>query len=170
MKKDIFIDNNTTQYFSNPIDEGYSKFIAWISTHNENEETDAYLIISPYLLKEYNETNRYPNSRTNIVQIIADLTKQERLINFTKKQIENFQKQNFPKKVLNKLLTKDSKDINHIPIVLMLNRKMALTEDKNFTRDLEQFDAIVANRPEKLLYTGIEIIEDEENTEGEKSS
>ena len=31
MKKDIFIDNNTTQYFSNPIDEGYSKFIAWIS-------------------------------------------------------------------------------------------------------------------------------------------
>ncbi len=167
MKKDIFIDNNTTQYFSNPIDKGYSKLIDWIRTYNENEEDDAYLIISPYLLKEYNESNRYPNSRTNIVQIIADLTRQERLIHFTKKQIEDFQKQNFSKKILKKLLTRNTKDFNHIPIVLMSDRKMALTEDKNFTLDLKHFDASVAEKPEDLFYDKQVIFnKSTKNTEG----
>ena len=156
MKKDIFIDNNiTSKYFSNPINEEYKKLIEWLKIYKGNEETDAYLVVSPFLMREYNESNRYPNSRTNIVQIISDMTKEGRLTNFNKKQIEAFQKQYHTKKVLKNLLTKDTKDINHIPAVLMSDRKMALLEDNNFIHDLNQvtgFTALTAKRPEELPY------------------
>jgi hypothetical protein len=156
MKKDIFIDNNiASHYFSNPIDAEYKKLIEWLKIYNEDEENDAYLVVSPFLIREYSESNRYPNSRTNIVQIISDLTKEGRLTNFTRKQIEAFQNQYHTKKVLKKLLTKDTKDINHVPTVLMSDRKMALSEDNNFLHDLNEvtgFKAITAKRPEELAY------------------
>ena len=101
MKKDIFIDNNiASRYFSNPVDAEHSKLVDWLRTFNEDEETDAYLLISPYLMREYHESNRNATSTTNIVQIISDLTKQERLVNFTKKEIEAFQNQHYSKKVM----------------------------------------------------------------------
>jgi uncharacterized LabA/DUF88 family protein len=163
MKKDIFIDNNiASQYLSNPINEEYRKLIDWLFTHNENEDTDAYLVVSPFLLREYHESNRNANSRTNIIKIVEILTKQERLVQFSKKQIEGFQQKHFTNKVLKRLRTKDTKDRNHIPAVLLSNRKMALSEDNNFLSDLKEFsdfETITAKRPENLDYK-------DENTEG----
>ena len=155
MKKDIFIDNNiASRYFSNPIDAEHSKLVDWLRTFNEDEETDAYLLISPYLMREYHESNRYATSTTNIVQIISDLTKQERLVNFTKKEIEAFQNQHYSKKVMKRLLS-NNKDHNHIPVVLLSDRKMALSEDDNFLHDLYEFsgfEPVTAKRPENLNY------------------
>lgn len=162
MKKDIFIDNNiASQYFSNPINEEYKKLIDWLFTDNENEETDAYLVVSPYLLREYHESNRNANSRTNIIKIVEDLTKQERLNQFSKKDIEAFQQKHFSKKILKKLLS-NAQDRNHIPAVLLSDRKMALSEDNNFLSDLQEFSdfkPITAKRPENLDYKS-------QNTEG----
>jgi hypothetical protein len=76
------------------------------------------------------------------------------LINFSKKEIEAFQKKYFSNKVSKKLLS-NAQDRNHIPIVLMSDRKMALTEDNNFKHDLDQikeFTTITAKRPEELAY------------------
>ena len=155
MKKDIFIDNNiASRYFSNPVDEDHSKLVDWLRTFNEDEATDAYLVISPYLMREYHESNRNATSTTNIVQIIGDLTKQERLVNFTKKEIEAFQSQHYSKKVMKRLLS-NNKDRNHIPAVLLSDRKMALSEDDNFLHDLYEFSSFeptTAKRPEKLNY------------------
>jgi hypothetical protein len=155
MKKDIFIDNNiTSRYFSTPTDEEYKKLIDWLGTYNEDEKNDAYLVVSPYLIREYNESNRNARSETNILNILIKLTKQDRLINFSKKEIEAFQKKYFSNKVLKKLLS-NAQDRNHIPIVLMSDRKMALTEDNNFKHDLDQikeFTTITAKRPEELAY------------------
>ena len=157
MKKDIFIDNNiASRYFSNPVDEEHAKLVDWLRTFNEDEETDAYLVISPFLLREYHESNRNATSTTNIVQIIGDLTKQERLVDFTKKEIEAFQKEHYSKKVMKRLLS-NNKDRNHIPAVLLSDRKMALSEDDNFLHDLHEFsgfEPITAKRPEKLDYKG----------------
>ena len=154
MKKDIFIDNNiASRYFSNP-DAEHSKLVDWLRTFNEDEETDAYLLISPYLMREYHESNRNATSTTNIVQIIGDLTKQERLVNFTKKEIEAFQNQHYSKKVMKRLLS-NNKDRNHIPVVLLSDRKMALSEDDNFLHDLYEFsgfEPVTAKRPENLNY------------------
>ena len=155
MKKDIFIDNNiASQYFSNPTKEEYKELVEWLLTHNRNDENDAYLVVSPYLLREYHESNRNANSRTNIIKIIEELTKQERLVLFSKKNIEGFQQKYFSNKVLKKLLS-NAQDRNHIPVVLMSDRKMALSEDNNFIHDLGQikeFTSITAKRPEVLLY------------------
>ena len=155
MKKDIFIDNNiASRYFSNPVDAEHSKLVDWLRTFNEDEDTDAYLLISPYLMREYHESNRNATSTTNIVQIIGDLTKQERLVNFTKKEIEAFQNQHYSKKVMKRLLS-NNKDRNHIPVVLLSDRKMALSEDDNFLHDLYEFsgfEPVTAKRPENLNY------------------
>ena len=155
MKKDIFIDNNiASRYFSNPIDADYIELIAWLQTFNKNEDEDAYLVVSPFLLREYFESNRNANSRTNIAQIIGDFTKQERLVQFNKKQIEAFQTTHFSKKTMKKLLS-NAQDRNHIPIILMSERRMALSEDNNLIHDLNQitgFTAITAKRPEELAY------------------
>jgi predicted nucleic acid-binding protein len=163
MKKDIFIDNNiASKYFSTPTDEEYKKLIDWLGTHNKVEDKDAYLVVSPYLIREYNESNRNARSETNILNILIQLTKQGRLVHFTKKDIEAFQQKYFSNKVLKKLRTKDTKDRNHIPAVLLSDRKMALSEDNNFLSDLQEFpdfEPIIAKRPENLNYKG-------ENTEG----
>ena len=155
MKKDIFIDNNiASQHFSNPIDEEYKKLIEWLQTWNKDEENDAYLVVSPFLLREYIESNRNANSRTNITLIIDTLTKQERLQHFNRKQIEDFQQKYYSKKVLKNLLS-NAKDRNHIPAVLLSDRKMALSEDNNFLSDLKEFsdfETITAKRPENLNY------------------
>ena len=85
MKKDIFIDNNiASKYFSTPTDEEYKKLIEWLATYSKDEQNDAYLVVSPYLIREYNESNRNARSETNILNILIELTKQGRLINFTK--------------------------------------------------------------------------------------
>ena len=154
MKKDIFIDNSiASKHFSNPIDDEFKKLIDWILSYNKDEENDAFLVITPFLLKEYNESNRNANSKTNITRIIDDLTKQDRLIRFSKKEIEAFKQDNFSKKTLKSLKTSETKDINHIPAVLMSDRKMALTEDNNFFDDLNSFkNVIVKKRPEELEY------------------
>ena len=155
MKKDIFIDNNiASQHFSNPVDEEYKKLIEWLLTSNNDEENDAYLVVSPFLIREYIESNRNANSRTNITLIIDVLTKQERLQQFSRKQIEDFQTKHFSKKVLKNLLS-NAKDRNHIPAVLLSDRKMALSEDNNFLSDLNEFsdfETFTSKRPESLNY------------------
>jgi predicted nucleic acid-binding protein len=162
MKKDIFIDNNiASKYFSTPTDEEYKKLIDWLGTHDKEEENDAYLVVSPYLIREYNESNRNARSETNILNILIQLTKQGRLVHFTKKDIEAFQAKYFTKKVFKKLLS-NAQDRNHIPAILLSDRKMALSEDNNFLSDLQEFpdfEPITAKRPENLNYKG-------ENTEG----
>lgn len=155
MKKDIFIDNNiASKYFSTPTDEEYKKLIEWLATHNKDEQNDAYLVVSPYLIREYNESNRNARSETNILNLLIELTKQGRLVNFTKKQIEGFQQKHYSNKILKRLLS-NAKDRNHIPAVLLSDRKMALSEDNNFLSDLKEFsdfETITAKRPENLNY------------------
>jgi hypothetical protein len=154
MKKDIFIDNSiASKHFSNPIDDEFKKLIDWIQSYNQNEENDAYLVVSPFLLREYIESNRNAKSSTNIVRIIDDLTKQDRLTRFSKKEIEALQAQIFSKGMLKKLQS-NAKDRNHIPAVLLSDRKMALTEDNNFTKDLNLFEGVIVDkRPENIPYS-----------------
>ena len=153
MKKDIFIDNSiASKYFSNSIDEEFKKLIIWLQTCNRDEYNDAYLVITPFLLREYIESNRNANSETNIVNLINTLTKEDRLVRFDKKQIETCQKKFFVKKVL-KRLQSNAKDRNHIPAVLLSDRKIALSEDNNFLSDLRLFsDVIAEKRPEEINY------------------
>jgi ubiquitin C-terminal hydrolase len=155
--KDIFIDNDvTTKHFSNPIDEDYKNLIDWLRTFNDDVENDAHLVLSNFLLREYHESNRNPNSQTNIIAIVDDMVRNNRIKRVSNQEIKNFQTQHFSKKVLKKM-TSNAKDRNHIPAVLLSNRKMALSEDNRLLNDLLEFSGfnpIVAKRPEELPYKG----------------
>lgn len=157
--KDIFIDNDvTTKHFSNPIDEDYKKLIDWLRTFNDDVENDAHLVLSNFLLREYHESNRNPNSQTNIISIIDEMIKNNRINRIGNKDIKDFQTRHFTKKNLSKL-TSNAKDRNHIPAVLLSERKMALSEDRRFLNDLLQFPGFkpivsFSPDPERLPYKG----------------
>lgn len=56
-KKDIFIDNNITKNFCNPLDPEYKKLIKWLMAFDEQDKAkNAYLVISNKLLAEYYRT------------------------------------------------------------------------------------------------------------------
>jgi hypothetical protein len=157
MRKDIFIDTNIASRFSNPMDKEYKKLVQWLMKNDisaPNFEEDAWLVLSKKLENEYNRSNRYPNSLTAIPMIIFKLQREERINFISNSQIKDFKAAHFTKKVERNLLSNEE-DREHIPVVLLSDRKMVLTFDENFTKDLRQFsgfEVIIESRPEKLNY------------------
>lgn len=155
MIKDIFIDNNVTKNFINPMDNEYKKLIQWLNIYNENDQlVNAHLVISNKLLGEYLATASHSDSPNNIVAIIDKMTREGRLINITSDQIKGFKKKYYTKKI-RRILKCNANDRNHIPLVLLSNRKMALTLDYNFLSDLLNFPGFSvtgARRPQDIAY------------------
>ena len=158
MKHDIFIDNNIASKFSNPADPEYKELIRWLMDNHEvvgDEEDDrAFLVVSQKLLAEYSRSCRDAMGKTSIPMIISQLTRNGRLESFTNDTIKEFKSQYFTKTVEKKFRS-NIEDRNHIPPVLMSDRKYALTYDENLTYDLEHFPGftvIVRKRPEDIPY------------------
>lgn len=156
MKKDIFLDNNIAKNFSNPMDEEYKKLICWLKRYDPNDlPGNAYLVVSNKLLNEYGRTVSHAAGRTNIWIIIDILTREGRLVKIGNADIKEFQRTHFTKKVL-KNLRANKKDHDHIPVVLLSDRKYALSLDNDFIYDLKHFPGFRARaekRPEELPYT-----------------
>ncbi len=155
MKKDIFIDNNIAKNFSNPMDEEYKKLIRWLMKNDlTNSAVNAYLVVSNKLLAEYSRSVSFSTSDTSIFIIIDRLTREGRLIKINNADIKEFQRRYFSKKVLRDLRS-NQEDHDHIPVVLLSDRKYALSLDEDFIYDLVHFPgfhARVERRPEKLPY------------------
>lgn len=154
-KKDIFIDNNIAKNFTNPLDPEYKKLIKWLITFDEKKKGhNAYLVVSNKLLAEYHRTSGLSYSLTNITVIIGKLQKEGRLIKISNQAIKEFKRQYFSKKVKKKLRC-NQEDWEHIPVVLLSDRKYALSFDFKFIVDLENFPGFlvkVARRPQDLPY------------------
>lgn len=154
MRKDIFIDNNIAKNFSNPLDPEYKLLVSWLQENVPGENQAAHLVVSNKLLAEYHKSSRNATSSSSIPVIIDILTRQNRLIKISNEEIKNFRKEYFSKKVERELLSNEE-DRNHIPVVLLSDRKFALTIDHNLTHDLLHFPgfhATVEARPERLPY------------------
>ena len=158
MKKDLFIDNNIAKNFSNPQDEEYIKLTKWLinfdSSDNENKDNYAHLVVSNKLLKEYYRTSMNAVSDTAIPAIIDILTREGRLITISNQQIKDFKSTYYSKRV-ERNLRSNKEDREHIPLVLLSDRKFALLRDDNFKYDLEHFAGFtvrVEKRPEDLPY------------------
>lgn len=154
MRKDIFIDNNIACRFSNPMDPEMKKLIAWIMSYEEGSAENAILVVSDKLLHEYIASCQGAYGMTSIPMIINKLTKEGRLAKVSNAEIKEFQRKYFTKKV-EKNLRSNQEDRNHIPVVLLSERKYALTNDEKFTFDLEHFPGfkvLVCSRPEKMPY------------------
>jgi len=155
MRKDIFIDNNITKNFANPLDPEYKKLIQWLMAYSsEKKEKNAYLMVSNKLIAEYQRTAGLSASATNITIIIAKMTREGRLVKITNEQIKEFKREYFTKKV-ERNLTCNKEDRDHIPVVLLSERKYALSFDENFVNDLLNFPGFVvvaAKRPQDIPY------------------
>jgi len=69
-------------------------------------------------------------------------------------EIKNFQNKYY-KKTIVKNFRSNSEDREHIPVVLLSDRKYALSYDTNFIHDLETFpgfNVLVKKRPEEIPY------------------
>ena len=156
MKKDIFIDNNIACRFANPMDPEMKKLINWIMKNEEGSDDNAILVVSDKLLHEYMASSQGAYGSTSIPMIVSKLTKEGRLLKISNAEIKEFQRTYFKKKV-EKALRSNQEDRNHIPVVLLSDRKFALTNDEKFTHDLAHFpgfQVLVCSRPENLPYEG----------------
>lgn len=158
MKHDIFIDNNIASKFSNPADQEYKNLIRWLmDNHNlaQGQDDDrAYLVVSRKLIAEYGRSCQTASGATSIHVIINKLTQEGRLVFISNQNIKNFKNLYFTK-VIERKFRSNQEDRDHIPVVLLSERKYALSYDKNFTYDLEHFPGfkvIVRSRPEDLQY------------------
>lgn len=164
IKKDIFIDNNVAIKLSNPPEKEYKELIKWLLKENkETPDENAYIVISQKLLNEYHRSNQNAKSKSNITVILARMARGNnyiddknreiigRKIQISKKLIKDFQNKNFSKKVLKKLQS-NIEDREHIPVVMLSDRRKVLTEDINFTKDLKYFSAEVENKPKQEFY------------------
>jgi hypothetical protein len=154
MRKDIFIDNNIAKNFSNPLDPEYKSLVNWLQTNHKDEEQKAYLVVSQKLITEYSRSSSHAHSATNMPTIINILLREGRLVKISNDKIRDFQHQYFTKAVKRRLRS-NAEDKEHIPVVLLSERKYALTIDKNLTHDLldfPKFRATVKARPEELPY------------------
>jgi len=158
LKKDIFIDNNIAKNFCNPIDPEYKQLIKWLRKFNADSEiNNAYLVVSNKLLMEYIATSGNSPSSNSIVAIIDDLTKQGRLIKISNNQIKDFQQKYFTRKLKRQLAEiRIKKDEDHVPVVLLSDRKYVLTLDENFTKVLVSFPGFtvtVGKKPTDIPYS-----------------
>jgi len=155
MRQDIFIDNNIAKNFSNPMDPEYIKLIQWLMNNNSAKpHVNAFLMVSNKLLSEYFRTVRASFSGTSIPVIIDKLTREGRLIKVSNKAIKEFQREYFSKKV-QKSLRSNAEDHDHLPVVLLSERKYGLSLDDFFIYDLQHFPGFtvrVEKRPENLAY------------------
>lgn len=154
MKKDIFIDNNIACRFANPMDPEMKKLVSWLMRFEKGSDDNAILVVSDKLLHEYIASCQGAYGVTSIPMIVNKLTQEGRIVKISNAEIKEFQRRYFTKKV-EKNLRSNQEDRNHIPVVLLSDRKYALTNDEKFTYDLEHFSGfkvLVCNRPEKMPY------------------
>ena len=156
-RKDLFIDNNIAKNFSNPLDPEYKKLIKWLIEFNSNpkkHDDNAHLVISQKLIAEYYRTMGHAASGNNIAVIINLLTQQGRLNRISNEQIKEFKQKYFTNKAKRRLISNEE-DREHIPVVLLSDRKYALTLDEKFTADLINFPSFIATvgkKPSDIPY------------------
>jgi len=155
MRKDIFIDTNIAKNFVHPLDPEYKKLIRWLKAYNpEDSSKNAYLMVSTKLIAEYGRTAGASPSATNIILIIEKMQEKGRLVKITNEQIKEFKREYFTKKV-ERNLTCNKEDREHIPVVLLSERKYALSFDENFVNDILNFPGFVvvaAKKPQDIPY------------------
>jgi len=128
--KDVFIDNCSATRFNNKMESEYLDLYLWLLR-------EGVLVVSDRLICEYSRSNSgYSMSGSNILILISELNKKGRLYKIGKDQIKEFIRKHFKKSLK---LRSNVKDHQHIPVVMLSNRKLALSLDGNFRYDINNF-------------------------------
>lgn len=144
MSLDLLVDNSIAKNFCNPLDPHYKELIKWL--YHEGE-----LVVTQRLIIEYHASTGSSFSETNVVAIIAKLTRDGRLRKVTKNELDAFRIQNR----VRKRLRSNTKDWDYLKAVMLSVRRLALSMDRDFVFDVNNFPGYAARaerRPEDLPY------------------
>lgn len=139
--KDILIDSNLIKNIENPVPSNYKPFIKWL-------KNEGAIVLTNKLKTEYYRGNQ------NLSVIIDVLTRQKRVNVITNKQLSSFR---FKKNVSSGFLS-NRDDWHHLKAVCLSHRKMSISSDINFTKDvksLPKFDGVkptCESCPSKIKY------------------
>ena len=148
--KDIFIDNNIASRFAAPADPEYKSLIKWLISFDKSilKEKNAHLVLSLKIQKEYLESSSLAKSKTSIAAVVNKLTKQGRINFFTNTEIKEFQNTHFTNKIKkrfkNQFRNERNRDLDHLPIILMSDRKKALIIDAEFRNLVNEFPRFIS--------------------------
>lgn len=145
MRKDITIDCCCICKCVGQISDVYKELYDWLMTPNN----DSKLMLSEKLHIEYIGSNNQLNVFLNQ---LLQMNKIQPVVE--NKEIKDFRNKHFNKKIENKLRS-NSKDWNHIALVMISTRRIALSEDNNLIYDINNFPKFFAsadNCPSKLPY------------------
>lgn len=155
MLRDIFVDNCIAKNFCNPQDPEYLKLYKWLLAYDPRlGDKNAHLVLSKKILNEYCETCSASGSNSSIWVIVDRVTRQGRRVNISNEQIKDFKKRYFKGRALRNLRC-STRDRDHLPAVLLSDRKFALSRDREFVYDINNFPgftARAARRPQNLPY------------------
>lgn len=145
MKPDLFIDSDISGHIAKPPDDHYKDLIRWL-----NQE--GFLVICRSLLNAYVDAVR--GSPLMTLPVIVDrLTRAGRLIRYRKQDLKEFQ---IKERIVKRLLSNPS-DHDYIKIVMMSDRKLALSGDNKLRRDIDNFPRYRARafaHPREFDYRG----------------
>jgi hypothetical protein len=142
--KDILVDNTVAKNFCNPLDPEYKTFIKWI--HDEG-----FLVVTQSLLVEYIATSGAAGANTSMPVLVDRLTREGRLRHFRKPQLAGFR---FPRSFRRKLRS-NKRDHDNIKAVILSTRKFALSHDKAFRHDVNNYPGYRGRaeiRPQDIPY------------------
>lgn len=141
--KDLFIDNNIAKELSPPLSQEYKELIDWLFK-------EGALVVSQKLLNEFNQglVNLSSVKRNeSILGIIGKLTQEGRINKISSHQLNNY---TIPKKN-EKTLLSNWKDRDHLKTIILSFRKLAITSDNNFRRDINGFSKVDKIQPRAAM-------------------
>jgi hypothetical protein len=140
--KDVFVDDCVAIRLENPLDESLRSFMQWLSTHGT-------LVITKKILAEYGAS--LDPGTSNFIAILNVCIRDARILEISNQELKKLR---FPKKI-ERFLTSNRKDWWHIKAVLLSRRKLALSFDNAFVRDVNKFpgaNAKASRSPVSLAY------------------
>lgn len=141
--KDIFVDDCVAVRMENPLDPNLIGFTRWLSR-------DGVLVTSKKVLGEYGASLSSGGSST-FLTIVERLGREGRVNFISNEQLKGFRFS----KATERTLGSNRKDWPHIKAVILSSRKLALSYDVEFCRDVNEFPrvrALASRNPSDLRY------------------
>lgn len=141
---DLFVDSNLSGHFCRPIDKAYENLIQWLLAEGQ-------LIVCPSLIREYHDAVRGSDRPTSLVVLIGYLQREGRLKQCTNRELSSFV---IPKHRRKRLLS-NRRDHDFLKVILLSDRKLGLSEDRNLRRDVNGYPgytACVGAHPSEVEY------------------
>lgn len=144
MKPDLFIDSNVSGHFAKLVRADYQALAQWLYD-------EGCLVVCQSLIGEYVTAIRGSSAPRTLVAITDRLQRDGRLRQVSKEELHAF----LIRKPVRRRLRSNRADHDFIKVVLLSDRKLALSEDRKLAHDINDFpgfDAHCGSSPSEIAY------------------